>query len=141
MDVLIKILMSFTGSACFAILFNVRKDKLFFAGLGGGLAWAFYLLLGIWFDNDVVKYILSTAVLTLYAEIMARVKKTPTTLFVVSAAIPFFPGSALYYTMEAAMKGDWKLFTAKGLYTLSLAVAIACGIMCTMTAVHVWKKK
>ena len=141
MNALIKILMAYTGSTCFAMLFNVRKDKLFLAGLGGGLAWAFYLFLGIWMENDVLKFVLSTAALTLYAEVMARIKKTPATLFVVSAAIPFFPGSALYYTMEAAMKGDWKEFTAKGLYTLSLAVAIACGILCTMTMVHAWKKR
>lgn len=141
MRVLIEILMAFTGSTCFAMLFNVRKDKLFWAGLGGGLAWAFYLFLGIWIESNLARFVLSSAALTFYAEIMARVKKTPATFFVVSAAIPFFPGSKLYYTMEAAMRGDWQGFSEKGVHTLMLAVAIACGILCTMTIVHAWQKR
>ncbi|MBQ8812895.1 MAG: threonine/serine exporter family protein [Lachnospiraceae bacterium] len=141
MRVIIEILMAFIGSTCFAMLFNVRKDKLFLAGLGGGLAWAFYLFLGIWIESDVARFVLSSAALTFYAEIMARVKRTPATFFVVSAAIPFFPGSKLYFTMEAAMHGDWSGFADYGTQTLLLAVAIACGILCTMTIVHAWKKR
>lgn len=141
MRVVTEILMAFIGSTCFAMLFNVRKDKLFSAGLGGGMAWAFYLFLGLWIESDVARFVLSSAALTLYAEIMARVKKTPATFFVVSAAIPFFPGSKLYYTMEAAMRGDWAGFSSYGTHTLMLAVAIACGILCTMTVVHAWQRR
>lgn len=141
MRAIIEILMAFVGSTCFAMLFNVRKDKLFPAGIGGGLAWAFYLLLGLWLESDVARFVLSSAALTFYAEIMARVKKTPATFFVVSAAIPFFPGSSLYFTMEAAMKGNWAEFSATGVRTLTLAVAIACGILCTMTVVHAWTRR
>jgi uncharacterized membrane protein YjjB (DUF3815 family) len=141
MRIAIEILMAFTGSTCFAMLFNVRKDKLFWAGLGGGLAWAFYLLLGCWIESDVARFVMSSAALTFYAEIMARIKKTPATFFVVSAAIPLFPGSKLYFTMEAAMHRDWKGFADYGIQTLLLAVAIACGILCTMTMVHAWKKR
>lgn len=138
---MIEVLMAFIGSTCFAMLFNVRKDKLFLAGLGGGLAWAFYLFLGIWIESDVARFVMSSAALTFYAEIMARIKKTPATFFVVSAAIPFFPGSKLYFTMEAAMHGDWNGFAEHGTQTLLLAVSIACGILCTMTMVHAWKRR
>lgn len=138
---LVQIAAALTGSICFAMLFNVRRDKLFWAGLGGGLAWSLYLALGRWIDSDVARYVITSAAFTLYAEVMARVKKTPATLFVVPAAIPFFPGSLLYYTMEAAMKGDWSTFSEKGIHTLTLAVAIACGILCTMTVVHAWQKR
>lgn len=138
---IIEVLMAFIGSTCFAMLFNVRKDKLFLAGLGGGLAWIVYLVLGIWIESEVARYVITSAALTLYAEVMARVKKTPATFFVVSAAIPLFPGSWLYYTMEAAMRGDWQGFSEKGVHTLTLAVAIACGILCTMTVVHGWQKR
>ena len=141
MRVIIEILMAFIGSTCFAMLFNVRRDKLFLAGLGGGLAWAFYLLLGIWIESEVARFVMSSAALTFYAELMARIKKTPATFFVVSAAIPFFPGSKLYFTMEAAMHGDWSSFADYGTQTLLLAVSIACGILCTMTMVHAWKKR
>jgi len=105
------------------------------------LAWAFYLFLGIWIESDVARFVMSSAALTFYAEIMARIKKTPATFFVVSAAIPFFPGSKLYFTMEAAMHGDWNGFAEHGTQTLLLAVSIACGILCTMTMVHAWKRR
>lgn len=141
MTVIVEILAAFVGAICFAMLFNVRQDKLFWAGFGGALAWSLYLLLGLWIESDVARYVITSAAFTLYAEIMARVKKTPATLFVVPAAIPLFPGSLLYFTMEAAMQGQWALFSERGMHTLTLAVSIACGILCTMTVVHAWKKK
>ena len=48
MHEMIQLLVSFTGSLGFAVLFNIHGKKLWFAALGGCLSWAVYLIVGIW---------------------------------------------------------------------------------------------
>ena len=71
MEYIIQLITAFTGSVGFCLLFNVRRSKLFLAGLGGVIAWGVYLLAGLWIDGDVPRFFLASLVLTLYAEIMA----------------------------------------------------------------------
>lgn len=50
MHEMIQLLVSFTGSLGFAVLFNIHGKKLWFAALGGCLSWAVYLIVG---DMDI----------------------------------------------------------------------------------------
>ena len=67
--------------------------------------------------------------ISVYAEIMARLLKTPTTTFLITSLIPLIPGGSLYYTMTSVFEGDLLHFLDKGVYTLQLAVALALGIV------------
>ena len=120
---------AFLGSLGFAMLFHVRREKLLLASLGGLLAWGVYLLAGIWWTEDVVRYFASAVTLTIYGETMARVVNCPATLFIVTAAIPLIPGGSLYHTMKFFMEGKFDAFSQQGLHTVLLAVAIAVGIL------------
>ena len=120
---------AFLGSLGFAMLFHVRREKLLLASLGGLLAWGVYLLAGIWWTEDVVRYFASAVTLTIYGETMARVVKCPATLFIVTASIPLIPGGSLYHTMKFFMEGKFDAFSQQGLHTVLLAVAIAVGIL------------
>ena len=91
---------AFTGSMGFAMIFHVRREKLFLASLGGMLAWGVYLLMGLVSDQDVVRSFAASVFMTVYAEVLARVVKCPATLFIATGCIPLVPGSALYHTME-----------------------------------------
>ena len=93
---IIQLVVSFTGSLGFAALFNIHGKKLWFAALGGCLSWAVYLAVEFITPSPYVCGFWSTVALTLYAECMARIHKTPVTVFLVSATIPqtrvFFHG-------------------------------------------------
>lgn len=136
-DWLIQLVTAFTGALGFAVLFNVQSARLFWAGLGGMVGWAAYLALGSCYESDVIRFFLASACFTLYAEPLARIKKTPTTVFLVPAAIPMVPGASLYRSMSFAVNGQWTAFAQQILYTLLLAAAIAAGIVCAMTMVHI----
>lgn len=137
----LQILTAFLGSLGFSVLFNLRRSKLWIAALGGALAWVVYLALGTVLIGDAVRYFFAASFVTVYAEVFARVKKTPTTSFLVSGIIPLVPGSALYNTMKFALNSDWDAFGKAAIYTLQLAMAIAAGItvvtsvICMVTAV------
>ncbi len=117
------------GSIGFAILFNVRGKRLIFASLGGLLSWMTFLLLGALIQNEIVRYLIVSALISVYAEIMARILKTPKTTFIMTSLIPLIPGGALYYTMRAAFSGDILTFAEKGVQTLGYAGALAAGMI------------
>lgn len=134
---LIQVLTAFIGSLGFSILFNIRGKKLFTAAFGGVISWSTFLLFETIIPSEPARYVIATAVLTLYAEKMARKAKCPATVFQVSGAIPLIPGGALYYTINYAMTGQWMLFAHKALATLLLMTAIAVGILLAMTVLHI----
>lgn len=134
---IIQLSAAFIGSMSFAMFFNVRWRMLLSCAFGGLVSWGLYLLLGAAVESDVTRYFLVSMVLTFYAEIMARVKKTPDTVYIICAAIPLIPGGSLYNTMHYAAEGKWEEFSETGLHTLLLAAAIAVGILCMMTILHV----
>lgn len=133
MDAIIQILMGTLGTLGFNILFHIRGRKLVFATLGGTISWAVFLAFAPVLPGEAVRYFLSAAVITLYAEMLARLEKTPTTTFLVPSAVPLIPGSALYYTMNFALNHQWTDFAAKALYTLELAASLALGIIAVTT--------
>lgn len=126
---LVPIVSAALGSLTFAMFFGVRSRKLWFSLLGGALNWGLYLLamkkMGL---PATMAYALGAAAGTLYAEILARIVKTPVTVFVITSVIPMVPGGSLYYTMLGLLQGDKATFVDRGLYTLSAAGAMALGI-------------
>lgn len=130
---IIQILMGFIGSFGFAVLYNIRGKRLVMASLGGFLSWTLFVILSQFIDNEPVNYFIVALAISLYAEIMARCLKTPTTIFITTSLIPLIPGGSLYYTMVYAFQSDSVNFIDKGIDTLLLASALALGIIVAAT--------
>ena len=130
---LMQIFMGFLGSLGFSTLFHIKGRRLLIASLGGLISWTVFLLLEPLLPGESVRYFLASATVTVYAEVFARVIKTPTTTFLVPSLIPLIPGGALYYTMNYALNEQWASFGTKALYTLELAAALALGIIAVTT--------
>lgn len=127
--VTIELLASFFGAIGYAGIFNVRKHKIFFAGLGGLIGWSVYVWLDFFSLSAPVKYFFAAIVVNFYAEKMAIREKVPATVFLVSAIMPLVPGGLLYEIMKLAVKNRWEEFGPMGIETLSLALALAFGIL------------
>ena len=117
------------GTLGFSILFHVEKKHLLVSTLGGAVAWAGYLAFFAMIGNLYASYTLAAIVAAVYAHLMARVFKTPATLFALPATIPMIPGEAFFQTMQYAVLGDWSNFAAMGVRTLGMAAAIAIGLI------------
>ena len=128
---IVQIVTGCIGSCCFGILFNIRGKKLAFATLGGFISWTVFVILGYALKSETIRYFIVSVIVSIFAEIMARCLKTPTTTFHMTALIPLIPGGALYYTMAALFEGNAENFISKGIYTVELAVALALGIVLT----------
>ena len=75
---------------------------------------------------------------SIFAEIMARILKTPATVFATLSIIPLIPGSSLYYTMAYAFESDLSSFIIKAVDTLKLAAALALGIITAITLTKIF---
>lgn len=137
---LIQVIASFFGTLGFGFLFNIRGKKLFFAAIGGMLSWGLFLLLGIAIENEAIRYLLVSLCSTTYAEILARLLKTPATTFSIITLIPLVPGGALYHTATFAMSGHASQFVEKLVYTIELSLALSLGIV-IVTAVFKYLRK
>ena len=140
MNELTQILAGCVGTFGFAVLFNIRGKRFLFAGLGGFLSWLLFVLLQYLIPNEALNYFIVAMAVSLYAEIMARALKTPTTTFITVSLVPLIPGGSLYYTMAYAFESDATRFLEKGLYTLELASSLALGIIIATTATKIITK-
>lgn len=134
---IIQVLAGFVGTIGFAVLFNIRGKRLWVAALGGLLSWLMFVILNAYIATEAVCYFIVAWLISTYAEIMARVLKTPTTTFITTSLIPLIPGSSLYYTMANAFQGDLETFLQKAIYTLQLASALALGIIVSTTVTKI----
>ena len=135
---LIQILMGFLGSLGFSTLFHIKGRRLIIASLGGLISWTVFLLLEGVLPSESVRYFLASAAVTVYAEVFARVIKTPTTTFLVPSLIPLIPGGALYYTMNYAVRGEMESFANQGMHTIAIAGIMAVGIILVSTVFRIW---
>lgn len=132
---------SFFGSIGYACTFNIRAKRLVAAGFGGLIGWAAYLIAGCFMFSEPMKYFVAALVINIYAEIMAVTEKAPSTVFLVSAIMPLVPGGMLYRTMRFAVTKEWGDFGKLGVETLSIALALALGMLIANSVIKSMRKR
>ena len=137
MNALVGILTAMLGTLGFSVVFRSKREHIFAVSVGGALSWAAYLASALIFESEPTCYFIASAVVGIYAEVFARILRTPTTNIFAVAVLPLIPGGALYYTMRYAVIGEWDSFLSQGSVTLGIAIAIALGILTVSTLVTV----
>ncbi|MBI4855998.1 MAG: threonine/serine exporter family protein [Acetobacterium woodii] len=140
MNYILPCLYAFGASFAFAIVFNIQRNKLLLSALGGMLGQlAFVIFLNV-LSNQAASYMLATIAIALYAEVMARLTKSPTTIYLAVALIPLVPGGGIYYTMLYFINGDIELGASTGIETLLISGALAVGIIMVSSTVNLVRK-
>lgn len=138
-ELLFYSLAAFFSCVGFSIVFNLRGRAILLASAGGALGWLVYLLL-IPFSGELLRFFLATIAITLYAEICARITKSPVTAFLVVSLLPLVPGGGIYYTMRYFVAGDIDLFIETGMHTFAIAGALAVGILPIFSLVRLFSR-
>lgn len=141
MTVVTALVTSFFGSVGYACTFNTRARRLVMAGFGGLIGWTAYLITGYFMFSEPMKYFIAAIVINVYAEIMAVSQKAPSTVFIVSAIMPLVPGGMLYRTMRFAVTKKWGDFGKLGVETLSIALALALGMLIANSVIKSMRKR
>ena len=117
------------GTIGFAVLFSIKQKHILLAALGGGIATLVYVLLDIVGVNLFVSNFVATLICVIYSNILARLVKTPSMVFITASIIPLVPGGALFYAMSNLILGDSLTAKTYGLNALQVALGIAGGIV------------
>jgi len=120
---------AFLGSIGFAIFFKMKGKQIFYAGLGGLITWFIYLMAFDYCQSDFISNLIASIFIGIFAEIMARVNRAPSTIFLTAAAVPLIPGGKLYYTMYGLVSEDNQLFVESGTDAVIIALAISLGFV------------
>lgn len=129
----VMILACAIGCAGFSIYFNVHGPGILICTLGGVLTWGVFAISTALGCGEYMAYFIASAFASLFAEVMARVRKFPAIAYLVVSAFPLLPGGGIYYTMSHAVQGDMVLFSQQGMQTVSIAGAMAVGILLVST--------
>ena len=132
---LLSCVWAFLACAGFSVTLNVRTGMLICCA-GGALGRLVYLLAGLAGCGNLFCCFWAAVSISVYAEIMARVRKCPVTGYLLISFLPLVPGAGIYYTMEYALQGDTAQFLQSGLQTLGTAVCLALGVLVVSSAVR-----
>lgn len=134
---------SFISSLGFAIIYNVKGKNVFIAGIGGGISWLIYMLINNLSNSNLLSLFIGAISVSIYSEIMARVRKAPVTTFIICGIIPLVPGNGMYYTMYETIIGNLPKATSYGIQTLGAAgsIAIAIAMISSLSKIIFLKKK
>jgi uncharacterized membrane protein YjjB (DUF3815 family) len=135
------VILSFLASFGFGIVFQIHKDDLILAGIGGAITRIFYIIFMCFIPYRIVYAALSAFVAAFYAEALATKRKVPSTLFLYPAIIPLIPGDLLYYTMGGAILGDKEMLKNYGENCLLALLGISIGFVVCSSVSHYIRKK
>ncbi|NFQ66251.1 threonine/serine exporter family protein [Clostridium sporogenes] len=125
----IQVLMAGVGTLGFTLFFSVNKKHVAAATFGGLLSWTIYLVIYHITESIFLGNMIASMIVCLWSELMARKLKAPTNIFMIPGIIPLLPGGTLYYTMEAMLQKNKKIFIQKGLETVMITIGIVAGIV------------
>ena len=131
-------LMASTG---FSITFNIQLKDIGFAAIGGVIVRIIYILFQIALGEYRFLYIMLAAFFAaLYSEILAVIKKEPSTLYLYPSIVPLIPGDLFYYVALGIVWGNIELISRYGPSLALSLIGISLGFVLCSTVVHYIRK-
>jgi len=126
---IISVVFAGVVAVAFGILFNMRGKNLVFAGANGIIGFSiFSFAIHVGMASYVAMFFASVA-MAMYAEVAARLRKMPTSLFLVAALIPIVPGGGIFQFVLYLLQGAGEAATTTGIVTLMETGGIAIGVI------------
>ena len=135
-----KVLGAFIAIVAFAIMLEIPKKYLAYAGLVGAIGWFAYLTAMGKYENEILATFLSALSIALVSQVFARLFKLPVTVFLVSGILPTVPGAGMYRIVYYFIQNDMEMTSYYLTMTLEIAGAIAIGIFLVDAVFRVFQR-
>lgn len=132
---------AFIACLGFCMPFAIKGRGMLLCCLGGALGWGMYLLFESMGCSVYLSTFAASVAISIYAEVMARLRKCPTTAYLVVSYFPLVPGFTIYTAMAYGIRGDIDQFLSTFIRTFGLAGCIALGTLTVSTAVQILHTK
>lgn len=139
---LLYCLFAFIACLGFCFPYNVQGIGMLLCCLGGALGWAVYLpVFSLSGSNVYLASLCAAIAVAIYAETMARLRKCPTTPYLVLSYFPLVPGYTIYQAMDYGIRGESQLFLETFIRTFGIAGCLAIGALVVSTALRIFSRK
>ena len=125
----IHFISAFFATVCFSILFNVQKKHLMLCGLVGAVGWLIYVVGELYQVSDIFSTFIGAFVVAELSYFLAKTRRAPVTVFLISGIIPLVPGIGLYRTMYHLLFSEYQSSLESALLTFQLSGVIAGAII------------
>lgn len=126
---ILQILGSFLAVVAFCFLLGVPGKFIPYAGMIGALGWALFLVLRDASFSMGIATFFSGCLISLCGQILARLLKTPVTVFVIPGILPLVPGAGMYHIASSIISSDAAQTSFYVTETLTIAGMIAVSII------------
>lgn len=138
---MIRLLMGFIATVCFAIVYNVPKRALLPAGLVGTGALGILMGATYFHMSSVAGAFFAALFVSVFSEILARIQKLPGTVFTVSGVLTLVPGMSSLNAMRSFVVGDYMQGISYATETFLIAGAVAAGLVLAGALVRMDRRK
>ena len=126
----------------FAMWFHVRGIKLFYCAIGTLLTTGVYLIAFHLIPDLFLATLIASVCCGQYAQIMARINKTPATIFSTVCILTLIPGSSLYYAMHGIVTKNIDYALSKAAELGMICFGIVLGYMIVEVVNRfIWKRR
>ena len=128
-NIAVQLISCGVASMGFALVFKAAVRQSFYAGIGGAVNCACYLLVQRFYGNDFAAVMAGAAFVAAYAYRMSRVHRAPATIFLTTSIMPVIPGATLFYLMHGLVQSDYALASGQTILLAQTCLAIAFGFL------------
>lgn len=128
-NIAVQLISCGVASMGFALVFKAAVRQSFYAGIGGAVNCACYLLMQRFYGNDFAAVMAGAAFVAAYAYRMSRVHRAPATIFLTTSIMPVIPGATLFYLMHGLVQSDYALASGQTILLAQTCLAIAFGFL------------
>ena len=134
------VIVSFFASLGFGLVFRIVGWDLLLAGLAGALTRIVYLLLLSVIPSRIVYMSLAALFAGLYGELLATIRKEPSTYFIYPALVPLIPGDLLYYTLMGIISGGMDVLWYYSIECVLALSGLSIGFVISSTIAHYMRR-
>ena len=129
MHIILEFLFSFTCTVGFGIVFGIRRNELYIAGIAGLLTRAVLIVCESMELNRLAYTLIAALIGTVFAEIVGRRRKESIAKYMYPALVMLIPGDVLYNLIVAMVTVDQAAVSANTLLLGEALFGIAVGCM------------
>jgi len=138
---ILSVLLAGIATVAFGVLFNIHGKTLLYVGLNGAIGFFIYSLSIHWGISSYTSMFFASTGMTIYAEIAARVRKTPASLYLIAALIPIVPGGGIYRFVLYLLQGIMEEALSTGVITLMETGGIALGVIVVSSVIKMTPRR
>jgi uncharacterized membrane protein YjjB (DUF3815 family) len=91
-------------------------------------------------NKNVLATFIGALIVSLIGELLARILKMPSTIFIITGIFPIVPGAMAYNTIALLTKSELANMASSAMETIACAGALAFGIMVVSSFSSIIKK-